>query len=116
MIRVWDLRTGFLLETFEGHENSVYSVAFSPDGLSIVSGSLDQSLRIWDLAPSTLAILSAPPSEHKSEPIVSKKYRHAFIGHRDYVLSVGYPGVHSTIGELIVLEDHCLILDSILIG
>ncbi|KAJ3361468.1 general transcription repressor [Kappamyces sp. JEL0680] len=100
MIRVWDLRTGYLLERFEGHQNSVYSVAFSPDGLSIVSGSLDQSLRLWDLSPATLAVLSAPPSERRPEVVVTTKHRHSFLGHRDYVLSVGYPGAHSTIGRV----------------
>lgn len=99
-IKVWDLRTGHLLERFEGHENSVYSVAFAPDGLSIVSGSLDQSLRIWDLSPITLNILNTPPSGRKPEITVTRKYRHAFKGHRDYVLSVAYPGLHSTLGRV----------------
>ena len=30
-----------------GHEGSVLSVAFSPDGQTIVSGSLDRTLRLW---------------------------------------------------------------------
>lgn len=94
------MRTGFLIERFEGHENSVYSVAFSPDGLSIVSGSLDQTLRIWDLSPATIAILAAPPSQIRPEVTATRKHRHSFIGHRDYVLSVAYPGSHSTIGRV----------------
>lgn len=100
VICIWDLRTGFLLERFEGHENSVYSVAFSPNGNSIISGSLDQTLRIWDLSQQTLAILSSPPSDRRPEAVVTKKPRHVFQGHRDYVLSVGYPGSHSTIGRV----------------
>jgi WD40 repeat protein len=32
----------------EGHEGGVWSVAFSPDGKQIVSGSLDSTLRVWD--------------------------------------------------------------------
>ena len=100
-LRVWDLRTGHLLECFEGHKNSVYSVAFALDGLSFVSGSLDHTLRIWDLSPATLEILSNPPSP-QNPPVVTitKKYRHSFVGHKDYVLSVGYPGDHSTIGRV----------------
>jgi len=32
-----------------GHTNGVWSVAVSPDGASIVSGSVDDSIRVWDL-------------------------------------------------------------------
>ncbi|MGK7904945.1 MAG: caspase family protein [Hormoscilla sp.] len=34
---------------FSGHENSVWSVAFSPDGKRIVSGSKDNTIGLWDL-------------------------------------------------------------------
>jgi len=35
---------------FKGHANSVTSVAFSPDGQRIVSGSHDETVRVWDTA------------------------------------------------------------------
>lgn len=46
--KLWDAATGKLLRTMDGHETSVRSIAFSPDGLQVVSGSLDGILIIWD--------------------------------------------------------------------
>jgi WD40 repeat protein len=37
-----------LLSIFRGHEESVMSVAYSPDGRWIASGSDDRSIRVWD--------------------------------------------------------------------
>lgn len=34
----------------ESHKDSVYSVSFSPNGKSLVSGSLDRSLKLWDIS------------------------------------------------------------------
>ncbi len=36
------------LQTLEGHADDVTSVAWSPDGMRVVSGSRDNTLRIWD--------------------------------------------------------------------
>ena len=36
------------LKTLEGHLSVVYSVAYSPDGTKIISGSYDQTIKIWD--------------------------------------------------------------------
>jgi WD40 repeat protein len=45
---VWDAQSGAALQTLEGHSDWVSSVAFSPDGLKIVSGSNDSAVRVWD--------------------------------------------------------------------
>jgi WD40 repeat protein len=47
-VRVWDATTGEVLASLEGHTHAVYSVAFSPDGGRIASGSHDDTVRVWD--------------------------------------------------------------------
>ncbi|KAJ5710327.1 WD40 repeat-like protein [Penicillium malachiteum] len=46
----WDAE----LQTLEGHSDSVRSVAFSPDGHLLASGSDDWFVHLWDLATGTL--------------------------------------------------------------
>ena len=37
-----------LSEKTEAHSGTIWSVAFSPDGTKIVSGSSDQTIKVWD--------------------------------------------------------------------
>jgi WD40 repeat protein len=46
---VWDVDTGTEVHTLRGHAGEVTSVAFSPDGQRLVSGSRDQTALLWDL-------------------------------------------------------------------
>jgi WD40 repeat protein/serine/threonine protein kinase len=50
-VKVWDSHTGKLLRSFRGHTSLVSSVAFSPDGRRLVSGSRDTTIKAWDLTP-----------------------------------------------------------------
>ena len=79
-IGLWDVDTGTHLRTFilprnriNNHaltpvDNSVLSIGFSPDGKSIVSGSTDETIRLWDA--------------DTGQPILT------LIGHTGWVISV----------------------------
>ena len=42
---MWDMATGKEMSKLEGHTDVVMSVAISPDGKTIVSGSYDKTVR-----------------------------------------------------------------------
>jgi len=41
--------TGELLDVFEGHESWVWSLDFNKSGNCVISGSADETIKIWDL-------------------------------------------------------------------
>jgi len=45
---VWDTNTGEPLFILAGHEGTVYSVDWAPDGSKILTGGKDSTARIWD--------------------------------------------------------------------
>ena len=87
-VRIWEVDTGRSIDTLggpgpdppghdsapAGHGDSVYSVAFSPSGNELVSGSLDRTIKLWSIDP-----------KHKSN---SARCLRTFEGHSDFVLSV----------------------------
>ena len=103
-VRVWDTTSGYLIERLEGpegHQDSVYSVAFAPNGRDLVSGSLDKTIKMWELTPPRGLIPSGGPKGgkcvrtfegHKVRYHCSSRYASErgmkLIPLQDYVLSV----------------------------
>jgi len=48
-LRLWDAKTGKLLRRFDGHEDTVLSVAFSRDGKRLLTSSYDETARLWNV-------------------------------------------------------------------
>lgn len=47
-VRLWDVERGVCIHTLTKHQEPVYSVAFSPDGKYLASGSFDKCVHIWN--------------------------------------------------------------------
>ena len=62
--------TAQLKATLEGHTDNVWSVAFSPDGRTLASGSYDQTIRLWN--------------------VNTRHLLHTLTGHRNEVMSVAF--------------------------
>jgi WD40 repeat protein len=63
-LKLWDATNGNLVKEFKaykekvfekGHQESVLSVAFSPDGKQLVSGSWDKTIKVWNIADGSVA-------------------------------------------------------------
>jgi WD40 repeat protein len=48
--KIWDVKQGVLLRTFEGHTDTVSGIAFSPDDEMLATSSKDRTARIWHIA------------------------------------------------------------------
>lgn len=48
-IHIWSVQTGQLLDQLSGHEGPVCSLAFSPNGSLLFSGSWDRTARMWSI-------------------------------------------------------------------
>ncbi|HZZ70974.1 MAG TPA: hypothetical protein VFE24_01905, partial [Pirellulales bacterium] len=53
-IKVLDLASGSETKTLEGHAGAVTGLRFTADGSKLLSGSLDKSIRLWNLADGKL--------------------------------------------------------------
>ena len=49
LLQLWDITTGQLINTLVGHQGSLETVTFLPDGGSMLSGSLDRTIRSWQM-------------------------------------------------------------------
>ena len=62
-VQVYDAKTGEPIGPLLKHNSDILCVAFSPDGLKVLSASDDNTARVWD---PTTGELAAPPLSHQA--------------------------------------------------
>lgn len=53
-LRLYQTSDWKLLATLRGHDDVVFSIAFTPDGAQLASASFDQSVKLWDVKSHTM--------------------------------------------------------------
>lgn len=81
-LRMWDVNTGATLWAHMGHTHTVWIVAFSLDGRSLVSGSADGTVRLWDAATGKFLRYLADYGERASSVAYNANSRMIAIGGR----------------------------------
>jgi hypothetical protein len=69
-LRLYDGKSFELLATLPGHDDTVFSVAFSKDGAKLASASFDKTVRVWD--------------------VKSRQKLFTFTDHSDFVYAVAF--------------------------
>jgi len=49
-IKLWEVSSGEIWQTWQGHQDLVLSIAFSPNGLLLASGSADNQIKLWEVS------------------------------------------------------------------
>ena len=65
-IKLWSMATGTNIATLRGHDGSVESLAFSPDGSTLASGAYDSTIKLWNIAGTNIATLRGHDGNVKS--------------------------------------------------
>jgi WD40 repeat protein len=105
-LKLWDTAGGNLVREFKafkakdfekGHQDSVFSAAFSPDGKFLASGSggLERTIKIWNVADGSVVRDLANPTLKAPAPMMPPHshpgwvYQLRFTGDGKYLISAG---------------------------
>ena len=97
-VRMWNMKTGKLLQTFLGNEGNIWSVDFLPGGKHVLSGCDDGTMRVWSIESGREVARATSPRTALNHLAGTSDGR--------YVLSGG--GSYKVGGELKLTGDYAL--------
>jgi periodic tryptophan protein 2 len=99
-VHVWSVQTGALLDRLAGHEGPVSCLAFTPDGASLVSGSWDNTVRVWSVFSRTPSSEPLPLQANALALAVRPDAREACVATLDGQLTFWSLGEGAQTGEI----------------
>ena len=94
-LQIWDITKRQLHNSFRGHTQTTYSVAFSSDGRLIVSGSGDGTARIWDIMDGSSKTLTVTAGDGVRSVAIGSDGRLVATGSYDGVCDLSsFSGIH----------------------
>ena len=83
-VKLCDLSSGASTHSLKGHTSGISTLAWSPLSQNLlVTGSYDQSIRIWDIRRSgstaCLMTLNQYTDHHHHDDVKSRKYKYKYI-------------------------------------
>ena len=80
-IRIYNFKSGKLIQNLKAHKNVVHDLAFSPDGKYLISGSADSSANIWSVQDNFKLIdtIKQNNDEIYAVGVINRDNRHIFI-------------------------------------
>ena len=77
-LRIWDIKSGVLMSTLRGHQGSVVSASFSPNGKEIISSSLNGEIKRWLYLPSQ-ELIDKARERFKDVPLTKEEKKKFFF-------------------------------------
>ena len=105
IVRIWNTATGELEDELEGHTNTVWSVAFSHNGLFIVSGSRDRTVRIWNTATCETRFMLTGHTNEVMSVAISRNDQFVVSGSEDRMVRIWSTETGELLRELKGHED-----------
>ena len=86
-VLVWDLATRQVARRLEGHQAAVTALAFAPDSVTLISASLDKTIRVWNAVSGETTHTIETPAPIRAAVLVRNGTELAAVG-EDNVIRV----------------------------